>query len=124
MSTMLWGVNGHFDQGGPYSNISINQQIQDLHTVFGSSGKVLYRAVQDDETTAAAAAEIQQLQGSGIEPIVNVVTYPPFATFADQAAAYNWAYAKVSAFVKGASAANYYEIGNEWTINSPTNTHN
>jgi hypothetical protein len=118
--SVLFGAAGHFDQGGPYSNISVSQQAQDLKNVFGST--VIYRAVGEDQSVSAANTTLQQLQAAGIEPIVMVATYPPFASFADQNTAYNWAYSNVSAYAQGTPTAKYYEIGNEWTINGPTNT--
>jgi hypothetical protein len=119
--SVLFGAAGHFDQGGPYSNISVSQQAQDLRNVFGST--VIYRAVGEDQSVSAAKTTLQQLQAAGIEPIVMVATYPPFASFANQNTAYNWAYSSVSGYVQGTPTAKYYEIGNEWTINSPTNTY-
>ena len=118
--SVLFGAAGHFDQGGPYSNISVSQQAQDLKNVFGST--VVYRAVGEDQSVSAANTMLQQLQADGIEPIVMAATYPPFASFANQTTAYNWAYSNVSAYVQGTPTAKYYEIGNEWTINGPTNT--
>jgi hypothetical protein len=124
---ILWGAAGHMDQLGsnsPYQNISIAQMITDLHNVFGTKRRVLYRAVQDDQAPATAGEQISQFQAAGIDQVVNVCTYPPFATFADQTAAYNWANSGVTTFLTGgAGNARYYEIGNEWTINSPTNVY-
>jgi Ca-dependent carbohydrate-binding module xylan-binding len=120
-SAILLGAVGHRDQGGPYTNVPIIQQASDLHAVFGN-GTVLWRGIGESESPSATGSDLVAYQNAGIEPIVEVATYPPFATFSDQSAAYNWAYSNVSAVVTATPTAKYYEIGNEWTINGPTNT--
>lgn len=119
---VVWGAAGHINQGGPYTAISIQQQAVDLKNVFGSGHLVVYRAVEA-MTAAQEAASVASLQAQGIEPIVNVMTFPAFASYADQTAAYNAAYADVATRVQAMPTVKFWEIGNEWTINPPTNVY-
>jgi hypothetical protein len=113
--SILWGANGHADQGGVYSNISLNQQSSDLHTVFGS-GTTLYRNFADSWPASSSGPAVKTVQGLGIQPILNILTYPNWSSFANQAAAYNWAFSAATPFAQ-IPGVEYYEIGNEYPIN-------
>jgi hypothetical protein len=117
---MYWGSSGHRDQGGPFAAISIAQQAADLKNIFGSTpNTILYRAFGDQQSNAALATDVKAIQAQGIIPVVLVITYPPWTSFANEAAAYSWAYDAVRAVVQAAPSVGVYEIGNEWTLQSP-----
>jgi len=117
--SQMWGAAGHFDQGGPYTTIPIAQQIRDLQNIFGTvPGTVVYRAFGDGVQTGFASA-VSQFQAAGIIPIVMVITYPTWTAFANEAAAYNFAYASVAASIASAPNNLVWEIGNEWILQSP-----
>jgi hypothetical protein len=119
---VLWGAVGHLDQGNVYANISVHQQAQDLKNVFGSSpNTILYRAFTDyaPYQSSRLNSDVTAFQSEGIVPDVNVLAYPPFSSFANEAAAYNWAYNSVAATVAAAPSVQVYEIGNEWVLQQP-----
>jgi hypothetical protein len=108
---ILWGADGHEDQGGPYTSISLQQQASDLHTVFGN-GTVLYRDFGDSLSPSAEDSDVSTMQAQGIQPIIVVDTYPPWSSFSSQQDAYNWGFQQAQAM------AQYFEIGNEWSADS------
>jgi hypothetical protein len=122
-SSILWGANGHLDQGAPYTTVSVSQQASDLHKVFGS-GTVPYRAFGDSsEAPSSVASQVRQLQGEGVQPIVGVDTYPAWGSFSSTQAAYQWAFNEAASYAQADPNIKYFEIGNEWsadTTNFPT----
>jgi len=114
---ILWGANGHNDQGtyAPSGSVSVAQQISDLTTVFGTShGQPLYRMIDGDDTAVADIKTlVTTLQNGGINPIVVSQLYP---SYANETAAYNGSYSAVQAILKAVPTIQILEIGNEWTL--------
>ena len=113
---ILWGANGHEDQGGPYTSIPLSTQLANLHAVIGS-GTVLYRNFADSLTASAAAPDVTAAQAASGQPILDILTYPNWSSFSSQQNAYNWAYSQAEAWAQATPTAQYYEIGNEWDLN-------
>jgi hypothetical protein len=91
-----------------------------LKTIFGNKpNTILYRALGDWESNADIASDAVAFQKQGIIPVVVLITYPKWTSFANEAAAYNWAYNSVKATVQAAPTVQVYEIGNEWTLQDP-----
>jgi hypothetical protein len=117
---MYWGTCGHRDQGGPYSAISIDGQVSDLQNIFGTTpNTIIYRAFGDGQSNSAMASDVGAFQARGIIPIVLVITYPSWSSFANESAAYTSAYNEVRAVCQAAPSIDVYEIGNEWDLQSP-----
>lgn len=117
--SVYWGADGHRDQGGVYTSIPLSQQISNLQAIFGTApNTIFYRALGDSMATGFGS-DVVTLQAAGIIPIVMLVTYPNWTSFANQTAAYNWAYASVTASVQSAPTNEFWEIGNEWDLQQP-----
>lgn len=116
-TSLLWGACGHFDQGGPYVSISVQQQINDLQAIFGTApNTVLYRGFN----SATQASLVTQFQSAGIIPICILAQSPIWSSFVNEAAAYNAAYTAAQAFVSACSMVQLWEIGDKWdTTTSP-----
>jgi hypothetical protein len=116
---MYWGANGHFDQNNVYASIPIHQQVLDLKNIFGyAPNTILYRAFTNGQSNLNS--DVLAFQNEGIVPVVIVVAdYPTFGNFANETAAYNWAYDNTTAVVQSAPSVQIYEIGNEWILIDP-----
>lgn len=112
-----WGACGHLDQGGPYQAISYATQASYLKNIFGSTpNTVLYRAFGDGRAHNQIGNDVTAFQAENIIPVVMVCTYPDWGSFANETAAYNYAYNEVSDVLTYATTAQVFEIGNEWNL--------
>lgn len=117
---MYWGTCGHRDQGGPYASRSIDQQVSDLKNIFGTApNTILYRAFGDNQSLSALASDFPAFKSRGIIPVVTVITYPPWSSFANEQAAYTYGYNAVRGVCQAVPDIDVYEIGNEWDLQSP-----
>lgn len=114
-----WGACGHIDQGGIYAagSTSYANQAADLKDIFGSTpNTVIYRAFGDSRAHADIGTDVVAFQALDIIPLVLVCTYPDWGSFANEAAAYAWAYAETASVIANAPTTQLYEVGNEWNL--------
>ena len=121
-SGIVWGANGHDDQGTypPSGSITLSQMESDILNVFGSAhGMPLYRGIDaDDNSNSSVNTQVTQLQAAGIQPIVVSQLYPGYSS---ETAAYNGAYSAVQGILQATPSLQYLEIGNEWTLQTTPN---
>jgi hypothetical protein len=112
-----YGACGHLDQGGIYQSRSYANQAADLKGIFGSTANtVIYRAFGDARAHNLIGGDVTAFQAQGIIPLVLVCTYPDWAGYANEAAAYADCYAETADVIANAPTAQLYEIGNEWNL--------
>lgn len=111
-----WGACGHRDQGGIYTSRSITNQCNDLKGLFNNASVIIYRAFGDSQAHADINTDAIAFQAQGIEPLVTVCTYPDWAGYANEAAAYADCYAETAAVIAAAPTVRLFEPGNEWNL--------
>jgi hypothetical protein len=95
-----WGAVGHWngnDGAGQYAGKSDAQVIADLKDIFGSTpNTIVYRAFGLEapglNTPSSFASVIANYIGGGIIPLALTYTYPKYANYSSEAAAYTEAY--------------------------------
>lgn len=121
---MYWGSNGHRNQGGIYSSTSLATQFTDLKNVYGAvANSIPYRG-GFEPGYSTFNADIVASQSAGIIPQMVVGAFPNFGSFANQTAAFNAGVSDMTSAINAAPSCRFFEIGNEWTIFSPYDTHN
>jgi len=130
--TVIWGADGHRDKGGPYYYIPLassgggESQVSDLQQVFGKT-HIFYRAwdVIDSTNCPWCINDFSNLRAAGVLPLLYVISYPEydgkcdgimpgFANFANENAAYTWAYCAVAEVVQANPTNTFWVVGNEW----------
>jgi len=139
---VIWGTDGHRDKGGPYYYIPLvssdgsESQVSDLQAVFGKT-HIFYRAwdVIDSTNCPWCTNDLSNLRAAEVLPLLYVISYPiydgdcdgitpGFANFANESAAYTWAYCAAAKVVQANPTNTFWVVGNEWTstVQGPIST--
>jgi hypothetical protein len=129
---VIWGADGHRDKGGPYYYIPLvsssgsESQVSDLQAVFGKT-HIFYRAwdVIDSTNCPWCTNDLSSLRAAEVLPLLYVISYPAydgdcdgitpgFAKFANESAAYTWAYCAAAKVVQANPTNTFWVVGNEW----------
>ena len=108
---IMWGINGHPVQGGPYTAISPAKQMADIAT----AGLRSYRMDLYD-ASAASQAVLQTFVTAGAAKGVQIlpVLIPDYQTEASEASAYATGFALAKTYATDFPAITVWELGNEY----------